>query len=72
MAYKVQILISMIWYFNVAMGICALMYDLLGEHKIIWTSYNIIRVLKFYLFFVLLSILFLTLNYVCETVYNKV
>ena len=72
MAYKVQILISMIWYFNVAMGICALTYDLLGEHKIIWTSYNIIRVLNFYLFFVLLSILFLTLNYVCETVYNKV
>ena len=70
--YKIQIVVQMIWYFNEATSFCLLMYQLLGEHKIIWTFNNIILYSIMCFIFVLENILFLTLNYVCETVYDKV
>jgi len=64
--------IAMVQYFIEATEICALMYQLLGAHQIIWTFAIIIRHLHKYFTIVLYSILFLTLNYVCQTVYYEV
>ncbi|KYN19369.1 hypothetical protein ALC57_08285 [Trachymyrmex cornetzi] len=70
--FKVQMLIQMVWYFNRALSFCLLMYQFLGNHRYIRTSIYTINYLNVYFEFFLITILFFTLHYICQTVYNKV
>ncbi|KYQ56412.1 hypothetical protein ALC60_04685 [Trachymyrmex zeteki] len=70
--FKVQMLMQMIWYLAEALQFYLIMYQVFGGHQIIWTFLEFIRILYKCFIFVLYSILFLTLNSVCQTVYYKI
>ncbi|KYN28007.1 hypothetical protein ALC57_02584 [Trachymyrmex cornetzi] len=70
--FKVQMLMQMIWYFSISIDKCILMFHFLAKHDIEWTFRISVLHLSDYFTFVLHSILFLILNYVCQTVYYKI
>ncbi|KYN28000.1 hypothetical protein ALC57_02577 [Trachymyrmex cornetzi] len=69
---KVQILIQIVWYFTKALPFYVFMYKLFGDHQIIWTFSKVFTSLCDCSDFVLKTILFLTLHYICQTIYNKI
>jgi len=69
---------SMIWYFvkTIDTYVCTYILLLHGTKNMepeIWIfDYNSVILCQYFIFFIPSSILFLTLNYVCQTVYYKV
>ncbi|KYN09109.1 hypothetical protein ALC57_18776 [Trachymyrmex cornetzi] len=69
---KVQMSIEMVWYFYDALAICLKMYEMLTAYQLIWNFIFTFVHLCVCFNFVLRTILFLTLHYICQTVYNEV
>ncbi|KYN14473.1 hypothetical protein ALC57_13324, partial [Trachymyrmex cornetzi] len=69
---QVQMSIQMVWYFYDALAICLMMYDMITAYRYIWNFFLTFAHLCGYFNFVLRTILFLTLHYICQTINETV
>ena len=71
--FKILMLVQLSWFFLKSVNMCAEIYEILLNRNLeLWTFSNILDNLYDFTDFILHSILFFTLNYVCQTVYCKV
>ncbi|KYN29297.1 Glutaryl-CoA dehydrogenase, mitochondrial [Trachymyrmex cornetzi] len=68
---KVQMSIQMVWYFYETFADCLFMYNII-KCRYIWEFKYALIYLCILFDFVLRTILFLTLHYICQTIYNEI
>ncbi|KYN09110.1 hypothetical protein ALC57_18777 [Trachymyrmex cornetzi] len=69
---KVQMSIEIVWYFYDALAACLLMYEMIIAYQYTWKFIDTFICLCVCFNFVLRTILFLTLHYICQTINETV